>query len=117
MDELEAELSAVFRQESTAHWVRLLADEVGIPAGPVNDVVDALENEQTRARGTITELDHPVLGPIEAIDHPLNVANARSGFSEASPMLGTDTGAVFREIGHDDEGLAALREAGMIPSE
>ena len=117
MDELEAELSAVFRQEPTAHWVELLADGAGIPAGPVNEVADALDNEQTRARGTITELDHPAVGPIEAIDHPLNFEHARSGFESAPPMLGEDTEAVLREVGYGDEELATLRAAGAIPSE
>jgi len=115
MEELEAELSAVFRQEPTDHWVELLAGEAGIPAGPVNDVADALSNEQTRARGMITEVEHPALGPIDVVEHPLNFANARSGFDEAPPLLGEDTVRVLRGVGYSDEEIAALREAGGIP--
>ncbi len=115
MDELEVELNEVFRERTTEEWVDYLADEKGLPVGPVNDVEDALFNEQTEARGSITELDHPAVGTIQAVDHPLNFGRAESGFDKAPPMLGEDTEAVLRELGYDEERIAAVREAGGIP--
>lgn len=64
MDELEAELNAVFRERTTDEWVDILADKHGLPIGPVNDIEDALFNEQTEARDVITELEHPACGSI-----------------------------------------------------
>ncbi|SHG41288.1 CaiB/BaiF CoA transferase family protein [Halobaculum gomorrense] len=115
MDELEAELSETFRERTTDEWVDRLADEAGLPVGPVNTVPEALASEQTEARGVVTELDHPATGRMKALEHPLNFAGAESGFEEAPPLLGEDTEAVLREAGYDDERLAALREAGGIP--
>ena len=53
MDELEAELSAVLETKSTDEWVELLAEERGLPVGPVFDVDEALDNEQVNARGVV----------------------------------------------------------------
>jgi len=116
MDDLEAELNETFRERPADEWVELLADEHGLPVGPVYGVREALYNEQTEARGVITELDHPACGPIEVIDHPLNFDGADSGFDAAPPLLGEDTVAVLRERGYGDEEIDALRAAGAIPN-
>jgi len=115
MDELEAELSAVFRERPTDEWVELLADEKGLPVGPVLDVDDALNNEQTEARGVVRELEHPTAGTIPVVEHPLNFENASSGFDSAPPLLGEDTEAVLRELGYDDGDVEQLRDEGGIP--
>ena len=117
MDELEAELSETFRQRPTDEWVELLADERGLPVGPVYNVDAALHNEQVDARGMVSTVDHPAAGEIPAIEHPLNFANAESGFDEAPPLLGEDTEPILRDLGYTDEELKTLRAAGAIPDE
>lgn len=116
MDELEQELAAVFRERPTEEWVDDLAAEHGLPVGPVYDVDEALTNEQTEARGVVRELEHPAVGSIPVIEHPLNYRRADSGFDDAPPLLGEDTTAVLREVGYSDADIAALREAGGIPN-
>jgi len=115
MDELEAELSGVFRQRTTDEWVEQLAEEAGLPVGPVYDIKDALHNEQTEARGMVTSVDHPAAGQIDVVEHPLNFAAAASGFDAAPPLLGEDTEAVLRRLGYDEASIEEMREAGAIP--
>ncbi|WP_129115490.1 CaiB/BaiF CoA transferase family protein [Halegenticoccus tardaugens] len=115
MDELEAELSATLRERSTDEWVNLLATEKGLPVGPVFEVGEALDNEQVDARDVVRTLDHPAVGEIPVIEHPLNFSNAANGFEEAPPLLGEDTESILRDVGYDDDDLAALREEGAIP--
>ncbi|MFB6281478.1 MAG: CaiB/BaiF CoA transferase family protein [Haloferacaceae archaeon] len=115
MDELEAELAAVFEERPTDEWVDLLAADHGIPVSPVNTVNEALDNEQTEARGVIRELDHPTVGTVPVIEHPLNFRNVDPGFDSPPPLLGEDTEAVLRELGYDDGDIATLRAAGAIP--
>jgi crotonobetainyl-CoA:carnitine CoA-transferase CaiB-like acyl-CoA transferase len=117
MDELETELSAVFRERPTDEWVDLLADEHGLPVGPVYDVPTALDNEQTEARDVIREVDHPALGTVPVIEHPLNYEHADAGFDGAPPLLGEDTEAILRGLGYDDAALTRLRDEGAIPGE
>jgi crotonobetainyl-CoA:carnitine CoA-transferase CaiB-like acyl-CoA transferase len=115
MEELEEELSAVFRERPTQEWVDLLADENGLPVGPVFTVNDALDNEQTEARGVIRELEHPTAGTVPVIEHPLNFDRATSGFDSAPPLLGEDTESVLHELGYEDADVERLREEGGIP--
>jgi crotonobetainyl-CoA:carnitine CoA-transferase CaiB-like acyl-CoA transferase len=117
MDELEEVLSAEFREKTTDEWVDLLADERGLPVGPVYDVPTALEAEQTEARGVMREIEHPALGTVPVIEHPLNFEHAESGFEGAPPLLGEDTEAVLQELGYSEADIEALREEGGIPDE
>ena len=115
MDALEAELSAVFRERPTEEWVDLLAEDHGLPVGPVYDVATALDNEQTEARGVIRELEHPALGTVPVVEHPLNYEHATAGFEEAPPLLGEDTEAILDGLGYDEGDIDRLREEGAIP--
>ena len=117
MDDLEAELSAVFRERPTDEWVELLAEDHDLPVGPVYDVPEALDNEQTEARNVIREVEHPALGTVPVVEHPLNYEHAEAGFEGPPPLLGEDTEAILRELGYDDEALASLRADGAIPDE
>lgn len=117
MDELETELTATFRERPTDEWVTILADEHGLPVGPVNDVAEALGNEQVEAREVISSVEHPAAGEIPVIEHPLNFANAETGFDDAPPLLGEDTEELLRRVGYDDADLDRLRDAGAITTD
>lgn len=117
MEALEEELASVFEERSTDEWVELLAQEHGLPVGPVFDVNTALDNEQTEARGVMRELEHPTAGEIPVIEHPLNFENVSSGFQRPPPLLGEDTESVLRDIGYSDDAIAELRASDGIPSD
>nr|WP_253069831.1 CoA transferase [Sphingomonas sp. H160509] len=55
-DDLQVALEAVFATNVTEHWIqKLLA--VGIPCGPINDIGQAVEDPQIKARGLVAEID------------------------------------------------------------
>jgi crotonobetainyl-CoA:carnitine CoA-transferase CaiB-like acyl-CoA transferase len=114
MGELEAELESTFAELTTSEWVTLLADEAGVPAGPVYDVEDALYNEQTDARNATTTIEDPERGEIPVVEHPLKYGRSESGFESPPPKLGEHNRSVFREIGYDDAELDALEERGAF---
>jgi len=115
MDALEAELAAVLETKSTDEWVELLAEERGLPVGPVFDVAEALDNEQVEARGVVDSVDHPAVGEIPVIEHPLNYDRAEAGFERAPPLLGEHTVEVLLGLGYDEERIVELIEDGVIP--
>lgn len=113
-DELEAEIEKTLAEKTTEEWIEIIADEGGVPAGPVYEVEEALNNPQIDARGTITELDHPELGAVPVIEHPLKFENSDSGFELAPPLLGEHNRDVFREMGYSEEELDELEEMGVF---
>lgn len=115
MDELEVELSETLRERPTDEWVETLAEESGLPVGPVYEVGEALESEQVEARGAVGSLEHPAAGEIPSLEHPLNFDGADSGFDDAPPLLGEDTEAILDSLGYSEERIEELREAGAIP--
>jgi len=117
IDELEAEIEGTLTEKTTNEWIRIIAEDAGVPAGPVYDVEEALNNPQIDARGTITKIDHPELGEVPVIEHPLRYDNADSGFDSAPPLLGEHNREVFREIGYSEEEIEALANAGVFGSE
>lgn len=115
LEELEAELTAEFQQKSTDEWMSSLVEEHGLPVGPVSTVEEALENEQTSARNVIRTLEHPSLGEVPVIEHPINFEHAASGFRTPPPLLGEHTYDVFAEAGYSNEEIRELYRAGAIP--
>jgi crotonobetainyl-CoA:carnitine CoA-transferase CaiB-like acyl-CoA transferase len=110
---LLAELDAVFATQSTDAWVQRLV-AAGVPAGRVNDVAEALEDQQTVARKGVISYEHPTLGSVRQAASPLRLSGELPEPSRA-PLLGEDTEAVLRELcGYDAARIAELGAAGVI---
>jgi len=112
MNLLESEIEARLTDRTTDEWMDAFVD-AGIPAGPVQAVEDALNNEQTEARGVMTTIERDGQ-EIPVIEHPLNFDRVDSGFESPPPKLGEHTEQVFSELGIDDERLAEMREEGAF---
>lgn len=117
MDSLEAELTPELASRTTEEWMEILAEDAGIPAGPVFEIEEALYNAQCEARGVVQEMDHPDHGSIPVIEHPLNYANAQSGFETPPPSLGEHTREVLEEAGYTERELTELANRGVFGRE
>ena len=116
LDELEAEIEATLSERSTDEWIEIIAEDAGVPAGPVYDVEEAMSNPQIEARGTITEVEHPELGEVPVIEHPLKFDGAESGFELPPPLLGEHNREVFREMGYSESEIDELAAIGVFGS-
>lgn len=114
LEELEAEIESTLTQRTTEAWISVIAEDAGVPAGPVYNVDEAFDNPQIDARGTISEIDHPELGTVPVIEHPLKFNNADSGFEMAPPLLGEHNREVFRDHGYSESEIDDLERLGVF---
>ncbi|MCH6483341.1 CoA transferase [Pseudoxanthomonas sp. LH2527] len=106
-------LQAAFRQRQRQAWLQALED-AGIPCGPVNDLADVFADPQVQARGMVAGLPHPLADAVPLVNSPIRLSATPVAHRHAPPLLGQHTNEVLREVGYDDDGIAALRGSGAI---
>lgn len=98
---------------SREHWLTEL-ERVGIPAGPINTVPEALADPQTLARDMVQEVTSPTLGTLRALGPPVKLSATPATIRTAAPRLGEHTEEVLREVGMTEGEIARLKEQGAF---
>lgn len=63
----------------------------------------------------ISEIEHPVCGPIKLVNHPVKYSRAEPAIRTPPPMLGEHTDEVLGELlGYSDEEIRGFREQGVV---
>lgn len=109
-DVVERELDAVLSTASTAHWLTRFGGRV--PAAPVYDVKQALDNPFVAERGNVVEAVHPGVGTVRGVAAPVRIDEPLP--LRAAPSLGQDTDRLLADLGYDVEQIAALREKAVV---
>ncbi len=72
MEELKGEIEKVLKTQTVAHWIQVL-DKAGIPAGPINNVGQAIESPQAKARNMVITSEDPVAGTMKLVGNPIKL--------------------------------------------
>jgi crotonobetainyl-CoA:carnitine CoA-transferase CaiB-like acyl-CoA transferase len=113
IDALQDEIEKVFAAEPTDHWVKKL-DAAGVPGGPVFNYVQALDNEHSRARNMVVEIDHPKIGRMKILGNPVKTSGELARSRLPAPWLGQHSAEVARSLGYSDADIAALFADGVV---
>ncbi len=95
----------------TGEWLELFAGTV--PAAPINDLAEALDNPFVAERGGLQTLEHPEAGPYRMVAPPVRCPGDEPP-ARPAPALGADTEEVLEGLGYDGARIAALRAAKVI---
>ncbi len=110
---LNALLAEIFLTRSTAEWIARL-EEAGVPAGPIQQVDEVLEDPQILARNMRVTSNHPTIGPLEMLGNPIKVAHTEETFTPP-PLLSQHTTEILSELlGYSPEKIAALHKTEVI---
>lgn len=112
--ELLEKLQAVFLTKSYEEWETILLAK-GIPMGAINDIAQVVEHPQVKARGSLTQVEHPRLGTVRLVGPAARLSETPPAVRTASPLLGQHTDEVMQEVlGLSAAQVAELRAAGAF---
>lgn len=108
-EQVESELI----KRTTGEW--LVTFGGGVPAAPVLDVAQALENPFVTEHGRLFDVPHAAAagGAYRAVAPPVRCAG-ESAPTRPAPALGADTDSVLYGLGYDAARIARLRASGAI---
>jgi succinate--hydroxymethylglutarate CoA-transferase len=104
-------LDTELQKRSTNEWLEIFAGIV--PAAPIYDIAQALENPFVTAHERLQTLRHPTRGSYRMVAPPVRCPGEEAP-ARPAPDLGADTDALLRELGYDNLRIEALREAKII---
>jgi crotonobetainyl-CoA:carnitine CoA-transferase CaiB-like acyl-CoA transferase len=110
---LEALITEALSAHPADHWVEVL-DRAGVPVGPVHNVHQAMEHEQSKAISMVVEVDHGQGGKTRSLGLPIHFDGKAPFASSAAPSVGQQTREVLKQFGYDDAQITALQEAKVV---
>ena len=113
-----ADVDAIVSEFTQAHTRQEILDALqgeGVPTAMVRDVKEVLADEHMHERGTLRDIEHPVLGNVTLMDSAINVATGSRIEPKLPAQLGEQNDLVLSELlGMDDSTIQQLRSTGVI---
>ena len=111
---LRDELESAFEPYDRDQLVELLA-ESGVPAGPLQEIPDLLEDEHIEARDMLAT-SHNLKRDEETTvaRFPIRTVDWYPEVGDRPPKLGEDSRAVLAELGYSDDEIDALLEGNVV---
>lgn len=113
-ERLEARVTEVLATRPREEWLAIFA-ECGVPAAPVNNFAEALNDPQVLARDMVVKVAHPEGGAVAMPGNPVKLSGHTQQRYEPPPLLGQHTNQVLTEmLGLHANQLNELRQAGIV---
>jgi len=112
-DPLNAEIEAVTRTNSTAHWVEAL-NAAGVPCGPIYRIDEVFADAQVQHVGIAQTLNGGNRGDVAYVGQPIDLSRTPSSIATHPPAIGEHTDDVLRDLGLDAAAIADLRARHVI---
>lgn len=106
-------LKDIFKTRNFAEWKKRL-NEADIPGGPVQNVLEAIDDPQARANGFFQTMKHPVYGNIEVVANPVKLSKTPATIRMPAPEFNQHTEEVLLEAGYTWEQIGQFKQDGLV---
>jgi formyl-CoA transferase len=107
-EEMVRLVSEAIAQKSAAEWLGQL-EAAGIPAGPINTIIQALSDVQAQHRRMVRNI-----AGIPLVGSPVRLDGQRADSDLPPPRLGQHTAEVAASLGLESRDMERLKAAGVI---
>jgi crotonobetainyl-CoA:carnitine CoA-transferase CaiB-like acyl-CoA transferase len=115
LDELEAHIQDWVMDQDAADTVVAALDRAGLPGARIMRMSEALDCEQTRARGMTRETDDRSGASVRVLNSPYRFSEAEAGVRGRAAFRGEDNRTVLSEVlGMSEIEIDALEREGVI---
>ena len=112
---LEKVLGPTFQEKTRDEWLKIL--EAGdVPAGPLYNLAEVLDDPQVRHLGLLEEVEHPSAGKLRFVRGPVRFESLTQERSAPPPMLGEQSRRILRELGQSPATISDLEGRGITRS-
>lgn len=113
LDALVETLNTILVQRTTAEWLGIF-EAAGVPAGPVNNIAEMVNDPHTQARGIIASVPAATGGEFAAIGHPVKYSAASTEIGRGAPLIGEHSREVLAEFDFTPEEIESLIGEGAV---
>ena len=113
-EDLYTLVSGVVSTRPREEWLKAF-EKHDVPAAPVVDQEEVIDQPQVRENNMVIETEHPVAGRVSTIANPVRLsAAALDPQPRPAPLLGEHTDEVLGELGYSAEEVDSLRAEGVV---
>lgn len=111
--ELRARVAGRLLQRPAEEWVVAL-NSVGVPCGRVMNMQEVFEDPQVRHMNILRPVDHPELGSINVLAHPVDISGASKDIRRPTPGVGEHSREILAELGLTETEMQRLVDLDVI---
>jgi succinate---hydroxymethylglutarate CoA-transferase len=115
-EEVDGLVGKRLMEKTSKEWLEVF-EGTGLPYGAINNVVEALEDEQSHARDMVMEIkdfEAAKDGVLRTIGPAVKFDSAKMGLRRKPPTLGEHTDEILSDLGYDSVAVEQLRRDKVV---
>ena len=91
-----------------------LLDSHGVPAGPVYDIEEMVNDPHTKARNMVTNISSATGKNFSVMGHPVKYSSASTAITQSAPLIGQDSRENLTRFNFTSDEIDSLVSEGVI---
>lgn len=114
-EEINTGVCTEIKKKTTKEWFDIF-EENEIWYAPVNDYEDVVQDPQVRWNKMIMEVEHPDVGTVKLLSHPVRYDGEAPDVKRYPPRLGEHAAEILKSCGYSDAEITSFKKKNVITS-